>query len=267
MITTIPIYLIDAFTDQPFKGNPAGVVLLEKPASEKWMQNVAMEMNQAETAFVVPLEKGYGLRWFTPTVEVDLCGHATLAAASILWRLHKVPKTETISFDTKSGWLHCTRHDETIQLDFPAKRMELCDPPLGMILSMHLSDFTCYSNKMDYMIVVKDEGIVRAMEPDFIKLAQVACRGVILTARSATENVDFISRFFAPASGILEDPVTGSAHCALGPFWAEQLGKTKLRGYQASKRGGYVNVEVKDERVLLRGQAVTFMKGEIRSEG
>ncbi len=267
MITTIPIFLIDAFTDQPFKGNPAGVVLLEKPASEKWMQQVAMEMNQAETAFVVPLEKGYGLRWFTPTVEVELCGHATLAAASILWRLHKVPKTETISFSTQSGWLHCTRHDESIQLDFPVKRVEPCDAPLGMILSLNLSDFICFSNKMDYLVVVKDEGIVRHMEPDFVKLAQVNCRGVIVTSVSTTEGVDFVSRFFAPSCGILEDPVTGSAHCALGPYWAEKLGKTRLRGYQASRRGGYVQLEVNEDRVLLRGQAVTFMKGEIRSEG
>jgi PhzF family phenazine biosynthesis protein len=266
MVTTIPIYLIDAFTDQPFKGNPAGVVLLEKPATEQWMQNVAMEMNQAETAFIVPLEKGYNLRWFTPTVEVELCGHATLAAASILWRLHKVPKTDTISFDTKSGWLHCTRNGETIQLDFPAKRVTSCEPPLGMILAMHLSEFTCFSNGMDYLIEVKDEGIVRAMEPDFVKLAQVNCRGVILTGKSSTEGVDFVSRFFAPTCGILEDPVTGSAHCALGPYWAEKLGKNTLRGYQASKRGGYIIVEVNDNRVLLRGQAVTFMKGEIRSQ-
>ncbi|HMO36095.1 MAG TPA: PhzF family phenazine biosynthesis protein, partial [Gemmatales bacterium] len=249
MVTTVPVYIIDAFTDQPFRGNPAGVVLLEKPASDAWMQNVAMEMNQAETAFVVPAEKGYHLRWFTPTVEVDLCGHATLAAASILWRTHKVPKTETISFHTKSGWLHCTRQEETIQLDFPARKVEPCEAPLGMILAMHLSDFTSYSNGMDYLIEVKDEGIVRAIEPDFVKLAQVSCRGVIVTSPSSRDTVEFVSRFFAPSCGIQEDPVTGSAHCALGPYWAEKLGKTRLRGFQASKRGGYEQVELQGDRV------------------
>ncbi|HQR09612.1 MAG TPA: PhzF family phenazine biosynthesis protein [Gemmatales bacterium] len=262
---TIPIFLVDSFAGEPFKGNPAGVVVLEQPADAAWMQKVAMEMNQAETAFIVPLEKGFGLRWFTPTVEVDLCGHATLASAHILWKLHTVPKDQTISFETRSGWLHCTRQEQLIQLDFPAKVVEPCEEPEGLFAALGLIEGTIYFNKMDYLIVVPEETIVRLLKPNFAELFKLECRGVIVSAQSAANSsVDFVSRFFAPGSGIPEDPVTGSAHCALGPYWAKALGKNPLVGYQASPRGGYVHVEVKDDRVLLRGTAVTFLKGEIR---
>lgn len=263
---TLPLFLIDAFTSVPFKGNPAAVVLLDTPAGVEWMQRVAMEMNQAETAFIVPQEKGFGLRWFTPAVEVDLCGHATLASAHILWKLHKVPKEEPIAFETKSGWLHCTRTEQTIQLDFPAKVVELCEEPLGLLAALRLNDAAVFRNDMDFMVVVPDESMVRELKPNLAALAEVKCRGVIVTAASVNPNLDFVSRFFAPACGIPEDPVTGSAHCALGPYWALQIGKNTLVGYQASPRGGQVHVEVKGDRVLLRGQAVTFLKGEIRGD-
>ncbi len=263
---TIPIFLVDAFANEPFKGNPAGVVVLDQPADAAWMQKVAMEMNQAETAFIVPQEKGFGLRWFTPTVEVDLCGHATLASAHILWKLHKMTKEQTISFETLSGWLHCTRQEQTIQLDFPAKVVEPCEEPAGLLAALNLSEGAIFSNKMDYLVIVQEESTVRLLKPDFTALFLVKCRGVIVSAASQNSSVDFVSRFFAPGSGIPEDPVTGSAHCALGPYWAQQFGKNTLVGYQASPRGGYVHVEMKDDRVLLRGQAVTFMKGEIRGD-
>lgn len=263
---TIPIFLVDAFANEPFKGNPAGVVVLEQPADAAWMQKVAMEMNQAETAFVVPQEKGYGLRWFTPTVEVDLCGHATMASAHILWKLHKVAKDQTILFETRSGWLHCTRQEQTIQLNFPAQVVEPCGEPAGLLAALGLNEGKTFSNKMDYLVIVPEETTVRLLKPDFAALFHLECRGVIVSATSQNSSVDFVSRFFAPGSGIPEDPVTGSAHCALGPYWAKQLGKHTLVGYQASSRGGYVHVEVKDDRVLLRGQAVTFLKGEMRGD-
>lgn len=263
---TIPLFLVDAFADQPFRGNPAGVVLLEAPADAAWMQKVAMEMNQAETAFIVPLENGFNLRWFTPTVEVKLCGHATLASAHILWKVKKVAKDEVIAFDTLSGWLYCHRRDSLIELDFPAKVMEPCDEPAGLLAALHLKEGAFFSNGMDYLVVVQEEATVRVLKPDMGLLAQVPCRGVIVSAASIKSDVDFVSRFFAPASGVPEDPVTGSAHCALGPYWAQVLGRTVLVGYQASPRGGTVQAEVKGDRVLLRGQAITFMKGELRGE-
>lgn len=230
------------------------------------MQKVAMEMNQAETAFIVPLEKGFNLRWFTPTVEVKLCGHATLASAHILWKLKMVPREETIAFETLSGWLYCNKRDSLIELDFPAKVMEACEEPSGLLASLGLSDGEIFSNGMDYMVVLPEEAAVRMLKPQMQALAEVKCRGVIVTAASAKSDVDFVSRFFAPASGVPEDPVTGSAHCALAPYWAKVLGRDRLAGYQASPRGGTVLVEVQDDRVLLRGQAITFMKGEIRGE-
>lgn len=263
---TYPLFLIDAFANVPFKGNPAAVVLLDAPADPAWMQHVAMEMNQAETAFVVPQEKGYGLRWFTPSVEVELCGHATLASAHVLWKLHMVPREQPISFETKSGWLHCTKHEQTIQLDFPGTPVQPCEEPDGLLAALHIEKAAIFSNKMDYMVVVPDEMTVRGLKPSMTELSEVECRGVIVTASSVNPSIDFVSRFFAPACGIPEDPVTGSAHCALGPYWAKQLGTDRLVGYQASPRGGYVHVEIMEQRVLLRGQAVTFLKGEIRAE-
>jgi len=263
---TVTLFVVDAFASEPFTGNPAGVVLLDEPADAAWMQKVAMEMNHAETAFVAPQEKGFGLRWFTPTIEVNLCGHATLAAAHVLWKLHKVAKDAVIDFETKSGWLHCSRIEHQIQLDFPAKVVEPCDEPPGLLAALHLQEGKTFSNKMDYLVIVPDVSTVKRLKPNFIELSRIKCRGVIVSATSTSPGVDFVSRFFAPASGVAEDPVTGSAHCALGPYWAKQLGKNPLVGYQASPRGGHVHVELKDDRVLLRGSAVTFLKGEIRMD-
>lgn len=263
---TIPIFIVDTFANVLFKGNPAAVVLLEEPADADWMQKVAMEMNQAETAFVTPQEKGFGLRWFTPTVEVDLCGHATLASAHILWKLHKLSKHDHIAFQTRSGWLICTRNEQTIQLDFPALESKPCQDAPDLLDALHVKNGIILQNKMDYMVVVSDEPTVRELKPNMQALAEIKSRGVIVTAASVNPSIDFVSRFFAPSCGIPEDPVTGSAHCALAPYWAEQLGKNPLVGYQASPRGGYVHVEVKGDRVLLRGQAVTFLKGELRCD-
>lgn len=264
---TIPIFLVDAFTAEPFRGNPAGVVLLEEQAGATWMQQVASEMNQAETAFIVPQDNNeFGLRWFTPTIEVELCGHATLASAHILWRLHKVPKEAPIVFNTLSGQLTCIRVENKIQMNFPAKVVSPCKEPYGLLAALQLLEANIFSNGMDYLVEVKDEATVRSMQPIYAALAEVKCRGVIVTARSSTSGYDFVSRFFAPASGINEDSVTGSAHCALGPFWSQRLDKLSLVGYQASPRGGVVEVDTLSDRVNLRGHAVTFLKGELRGE-
>jgi PhzF family phenazine biosynthesis protein len=263
---TIPIYLVDAFASAPFRGNPAAVVLLEEAADPVWMQNIAMEMNQAETAFVTKQAKGYGLRWFTPTVEVDLCGHATLASAHMLWKLHLVSKEQAIDFETRSGWLNCKRQDSYIQMDFPAKPVMACDAPEGLLEALHLPQGKVFSNRVDYLVVVEDESTIRTLKPNLNALAEIKSRGIIVSAKAAVGDYDFISRFFAPASGIPEDPVTGSAHCTLGPYWGKVMDKDRLVGYQASPRGGVVKVELAGERVLLRGQAITVMRGELRGD-
>jgi len=298
-----PIYQVDSFTNQPFGGNPAAVCLLPEPRDERWMQNVAREMNLSETAFLVPRGSDYDLRWFTPSVEVDLCGHATLASAHILWETKTLPANQPARFHTKSGVLTCTRDGERIAMDFPAKVAIEATPPPELLRALGAGASFTGNNKMDWLVEVDSEATVRALKPDLVLLKTIPVRGVIVTARAANEstraatataratsgaskesnhatrsssdaarsaselsrtnaNYDFISRFFAPRAGVDEDPVTGSAHCCLAPYWGTKLERKELVGWQASARGGEVRMKWNGERVVLSGQAVTVLRGE-----
>ncbi len=257
------IHTIDAFTDKPFGGNPAAVCLLEHPADEHWMKLVAREMNLSETAFLYPIEGGFALRWLTPAVEVKLCGHATLASAFTLWETGVLKPDEAVRFHTLSGWLTCRRDGEWIAMDFPAKSCVPCAAPTGLAEALGCELVACCLNGMDYLVEVANETVLRALNPNFSALSLLPVRGVIVTCRSESPEFDFISRFFAPAAGVNEDPVTGSAHCALGPYWQANLGKADFTAYQASERGGIVKLSVHGERVLLRGQAVMMSRVEL----
>lgn len=254
---------VDAFTAVPFAGNPAAVCIMNEAREDEWMQRVAMEMNLSETAFLVPEQDGYRLRWFTPTAEVDLCGHATLASAHVLWEDGVLPANRAAVFYSRSGRLGATRHDGWITLDFPAQEAVEVDPPAGLIEALGVTPSFVGRNAFDYLVEVANARNVLEANPDLTRLRAVPCRGVILTSRSDEPEYDFVSRFFAPAVGVDEDPVTGSAHCCLAPYWAERIGRTELVGFQASARGGIVRVRVHGERVLLSGQAITVMHGEL----
>jgi PhzF family phenazine biosynthesis protein len=256
-------FVVDAFTSQPFSGNPAAVVPLWQWKEDRWLQNVAMEMNLSETAFFVADGNGFHLRWFTPKFEVDLCGHATLATAKVISRLRLVEGGQEITFSSRSGKLVARVAADRIELDFPLKPEQPAEPPTGLIESLGYSPRYVGKNSFDYLVVVESEQIVRSMSPDFKRLAAVSCRGIIVTARSDDPRFDFVSRFFAPAAGIDEDPVTGSAHCCLADFWRRRLGKSKMVGYQASSRGGVVHVEVRGDRVILGGHAMIVAQGEL----
>ena len=257
------IIQVDAFTDRPFAGNPAGVCVLDGPAGAEWMQHVAREMNLAETAFLYRRADAYHLRWFTPAIEVDLCGHATLASAHVLWTEGHLAPGDQARFQTLSGLLTADQRGDWIELDFPAEPASAAAPPAALIAALGVEPVNVGRNRMDVIVEVATEEEVRAAQPDMSLLATVPTRGVIVTSRSASPDYDFVSRFFAPAAGIPEDPVTGSAHCCLGPYWAERLGKDELVGYQASARGGIVRVRLAGDRVKLRGQAVTVIRGEL----
>jgi PhzF family phenazine biosynthesis protein len=256
-------FVVDAFTDRPFAGNPAAVVPLEHWPEDPWLQNVALEMNLSETAYLVPNGSGYDLRWFTPKVEVDLCGHATLASSLVLSQLGKLPEESEVRFSTRSGILRAIRRDGEYQLDFPVKAAEPAEPPPGLIESLGVSARYVGRNAFDYLVEVESAGVVRSLAPDFKLLASVQCRGIIVTAREDEPKFDFISRFFAPAAGVDEDPVTGSAHCCLADYWGRLLNKKTMVGYQASSRGGVVRVELCGDRVLLGGQGVIVARGEL----
>lgn len=259
----IPIYQVDAFTSRAFGGNPAAVCFLEAPAPEAWMQSLAMENNLAETAYLVPESDGYGLRWFTPEAEVDLCGHATLASAHALWETGRLPYTMQARFYTKSGLLTADYDSGWITLDFPATPPSPADPPAGLLEALGVVAVSVQKSRFDYLVEMESEAVVRALNPDHRLLKSLPVRGVIVTARAEGGEFDFVSRFFAPGVGIEEDPATGSAHCALTPFWAERLGKTEMNAYQASKRGGVLRVRLLGERVHLLGQAVMVLRGEV----
>jgi PhzF family phenazine biosynthesis protein len=265
MTTPSPLryFVVDAFTDRPFAGNPAAVVPLSGWPDNTWLHNVAMEMNLSETAFLVPNAQGFDLRWFTPKVEVDLCGHATLASALVVSHLGFQSDRPEINFSTRSGILKAFVQKGRIQLDFPIKPETAADPPPGLIEALAVTPKYVGKNQFDYLVEVESESVVRSLAPDFKQLTKVACRGIIVTARSADSRFDFVSRFFAPAAGVDEDPVTGSAHCCLADFWKKRLGKDNFVAYQASARGGVVHVEVKQGRVLLGGQAVIVAQGEL----
>lgn len=255
------IYQVDAFTEKPFKGNPAAVCILDSVADEKWMQDVAVEMYLPETAFLVPMNDGYSLRWFTPDFEIDLCGHATLASAHILWEKEYLKQGQEAKFYTKSGLLTAKTNNGWIQLNFPATPEEESEAPAELIEALGINPIYIGKNIFDYFIEVESEDIVRNIAPDFTKLMKVPLRGVIVTAKS--KEYDFVSRFFAPEVGIFEDPVTGSAHCCLGPYWKKKLGKDSFIAYQASARGGMLKVRVVGDRVLISGKAVTVMEGSL----
>jgi PhzF family phenazine biosynthesis protein len=254
---------VDAFTDRPFAGNPAAVCLLPSPRDSKWMQHVAQEMNLAETAFLVRRHDGFDLRWFTPTVEVDLCGHATLASAHVLWEEKHLLASQSAQFHTRSGVLTASLSGEMIWLDFPATPSRPADAPAELRSGIDVPMLYVGRTPFDYLVELDSESGVRALVPDLAALARLGTRGVIVTARSDNPAYDFVSRFFAPGSGVAEDPVTGSAHCGLGPFWAARLGKQELVGYQASARGGAVRVRLEGDRAHLGGHAVTVLRGEL----
>jgi PhzF family phenazine biosynthesis protein len=260
----IRIVQVDAFTNKPFAGNPAAVCVLPAAPPEEWMRHVAREMNLSETAFLTPRDGGYQLRWFTPAVEVDLCGHATVASAHVLWEDGHLPAGRQARFHTRSGLLSAGRRGEWIELDFPAKSVEAAPAPAELLPALGISQAAFVGrNVFDYFVEVDSEETLRGLNPDHSTLRKLPVRGIIVTARSGSGEFDFVSRFFAPGSGIDEDPVTGSSHCALGPYWSERLGKSDLTAFQASARGGVVRVRLQGDRVILAGQAVTVMTGEL----
>lgn len=267
---SVSFFQIDAFTSKPFGGNPAAVVLLDTEHSDNWLQAVAMENNLSETAFVLPKNDGtFPLRWFTPTTEVDLCGHATLAAAHALWESKSVATNEAIDFETRSGKLTVTKQGNQIQMNFPVTPVTPSDAPQGLLASFQVKDqplnpIAVLRSTFDYMIVVDDESMVRNVAVDFRELKKTDARGVIVTASAdSASDYDIVSRFFAPAAGVDEDPVTGSAHCALIDYWSRELDSNKLTGYQASDRGGLVTIEKQNDRAILIGEAVTVIRGEL----
>lgn len=258
------IVQIDAFTDTRFRGNPAAVCIMSSPcADDAWMQAVAAEMNLSETAFAWPAGADFSLRWFTPKVEIDLCGHATLATAHVLRQDGHLPVDATARFHTKSGLLTAERRGAVIELDFPATPAMPVPPVPGIEEALGAKARWVGRTTFDYLIEVESADIVRKLEPDFGALSRIAARGFLVTSASDSSEFDFVSRFFAPGVGIPEDPVTGSAHCALAPFWSDRLGKMDMVGYQASSRGGVGGVGLRGERVKLRGNAVTVLRGEL----
>ena len=261
----IPIFQVDAFTAEPFKGNPAGVCLLKAPAEASWMQNVAREMNLAETAFPLPEGDGFRLRWFTPKVEVKLCGHATLATAHILWEEGILAAGRVARFETLSGRLTARRDGEWIELNFPARPVQpgLPDWAETLVGALGVKPSFIGLSAEDVLVEVADEAAVRSLDPDIGTLGTLPARGVIVTSRAADPGFDFVSRFFAPAVGVDEDPVTGSSHCVLTPYWARRLGKVSMTAFQASARGGVLRVRLDDDRVRIDGHAVTVFRGEM----
>ena len=259
-----PLLGVDAFTGERFRGNPAAVCLLDGPADDDWMQALAAEMNLSETAYVVPHDDGFGLRWFTPTTEVQLCGHATLASAHALWETGRLAPDALARFHTRwKGVLGATRVEHGIALDFPAAPSVAVAQPLGLSDALGTSVVATAQNDLHHIAELADARTVRALSPDIAKLRAVEVEAVTVTARSDDDRYDFVSRYFAPKHGIDEDPVTGSAHTSLGPFWADKLGRSSLRAHQASTRGGELRVEVHGDRVSLIGQAVTVWRGEL----
>ncbi len=263
---TAPLFIVDAFSDQPFGGNPAAVCLLESSADEVWMQSVAAEMNLSETAYLVPDNGFWRLRWFTPTVEVDLCGHATLASAHTLWQSGRLAADQPAEFETADGRLSCRQaRDGWIEMDFPALTVTAAEAPPELLAALGAEPVWSGRTKFDWFLELASDQAVRTLAPDHPALAKLPVRGVICTAQGSGEPYDFISRFFAPGSGIDEDPVTGSAHCALAPYWGAKLDKPEMLAFQASARGGIVRVRPEGDRVRLSGRAVTVVRGEIEA--
>ncbi|MGF1676978.1 MAG: PhzF family phenazine biosynthesis protein [Rivularia sp. (in: cyanobacteria)] len=258
------IIQVDAFTNKPFTGNPAAVCVLPSPKDDEWMQNVAQEMNLSETAFLVKQQDGYSLRWFTPTIEVPLCGHATLASSHVLWSENHLSANESARFHTKSGLLIAKKQEDWIELDFPANLSETTSTTAELSQALGVPIKTVMKNSLGYLVEVESAELVRKIEPNFTLLAKHFPEVIVTSIADNTSQYDFVSRFFAPGVGINEDPVTGSAHCCLAPYWRNKLNKDEFLAYQASSRGGVVKVKYPGlDRVLLSGQAVTVLKGEI----
>ncbi|HEX7064016.1 MAG TPA: PhzF family phenazine biosynthesis protein [Bacillales bacterium] len=261
---TISVFQVDAFTQRPFTGNPAAVCVLPEIKSEKWMQHVAKEMNLSETAFLVKEKDGFHLRWFTPSVEVELCGHATLASAHLLWEKGYLSQNEQARFRTKSGLLTAERHNGWIELNFPAKPPTEVQPPEEVLKALDVDAKYTGQNQFDYLVEVHSEEVLRGIQPDFSLLKRAPVRGVIVTSQAdASKDYDIVSRFFCPAVGVNEDPVTGSAHCCLGPYWTDKLGKSELAACQASERGGLLKLKVDGDHIYMSGQAVTVLEGNL----
>lgn len=278
---SLTILQVDAFTDRPFSGNPAGVCVTQKPLEADFMQAIAAEMNLSETAFLYPLEGpiegGYSLRWFTPAVEVDLCGHGTLASAHVLWSEGHLAPGAIAHFNTKSGWLSATKKENWIELNFPAQPVAVTPhvtPQLIKSLCCGSNIRTVTKNDVNYLVEVQSEKVLQALEPDFDEIRKLPVHGIIATAPADSEEYDFVSRYFAPAVGINEDPVTGSAHTSLAPYWQEKLGKSEMLAQQISERGGTIRVrcvlsdsntasDASKNRILISGQAVTTLKGKL----
>lgn len=260
---SVDCWIVDSFTAEPFAGNPAGVCLLPHAAEAEWMQRVARELNLSETAFLTPLDGGYHLRWFTPEVEVELCGHATLASAHVLWSEGLAGRDQPLRFLTASGPLAAHARQDLIELDFPSRPAEPVTPPGDLARALGVAPRWVGRNEEDLLVLLENEQTVVGLDPDIPALGRLGPRGVIVTAAAESPEHDFVSRFFAPAFGIPEDPVTGSAHCCLAPFWAARLGRERMSGYQASSRGGTVKVRLAGNRVFLGGVAVTVLRGAL----
>ena len=259
----VKCYQVDAFTNEPFAGNPAAVCLLPAPRHDQWLQQVAKEMNLSETAFLCQQNDGFDLRWFTPTTEVDLCGHATLASAHVLWESGVLKADEAARFHTRSGLLTAARHGDRVELNFPALPETPATAPAGLTEAIGATPIYVGKFGERYLLQVADEDTVRRLQPDFHALRALPGRGVAVTSDSPASPYDFVSRYFAPWIGIDEDPVTGSAHCCLGPYWGKRLAKHQLQAYQASPRGGIIYIHLQGDRVYLSGHAVTILSGEL----
>jgi len=267
LTASFPFYQVDAFTDIPFSGNPAAVVLLQQDAPAIWLLNVAQEMNPSETAFVYPKAGGISLRWFTPRVEVELCGHATLSAAHVLWESGTVPAGQSIQFTTLSGLLHARLGEKVIELDFPAGDLLPAQLPAGVIAATGGSPIYSAMSGEKWLLEYGSEQEIYDLAPDFNALMQITGRGLIVTSRSDRTGVDFVSRYFAPWIGINEDPVTGSAHTILGPYWGSKLRKNAMTAHQVSARGGVLHVRLAGDRVFIGGKAVTVVQGTLHDSG
>jgi len=257
------LYQVDAFTDEPFKGNPAGVCLLQAPESDGWMQALAAEMNLSETAYLLPVEDGWQLRWFTPKTEVDLCGHATLASAKVLFESQPELQDRAISFQTRSGMLQARWINGRIELDFPAMAYQPITVPHIVVEVLGFTPIGAVRSGNYYLFEAMDAQLVREAKPNIGELEKLPYPEVMITAQTPDEGYDFISRFFAPQLGVDEDPVTGSAHCLLTPYWAEKLGKKDLSAFQASERGGDLYLRLVGDRVRIAGDARIIFKAEL----
>ncbi|WP_239614591.1 PhzF family phenazine biosynthesis protein [Cohnella mopanensis] len=259
------LFIVDAFTDEPFRGNPAAVCLLDSAKSDVWMQNVAAEMNLSETAFLIRRDNDYSLRWFTPSAEVDLCGHATLASAHVLWE-EGLSLDSELSFMTKSGLLTATKGEDGINLLFPLEIEQECEVPEKLVEALGIPCTYVGRNRFDYLVEVDNEELVRRLKPNYHLLQSIETRGILVTSKSDRPGIDFVSRCFFPAIGVNEDPVTGSAHCCLGPYWQAKLNKSEMVAQQLSTRQGTLKLKIVEDRIIMTGQAVTTLKGRLIGE-